>query len=96
MNGYEMMAESYRRLVNKGLISTEDAEKKIRIYTFLASCDSEDLCILADSGAFNGILKNALTSAMNAANLNEESKENVHSQLRWILDEKSAKDFYNK
>ena len=32
MNGYEMMAESYRQLVKHGEIDKETADKEIRVY----------------------------------------------------------------
>ena len=55
MNGYEMMAESYRQLVKHGEIDKETADKEIRIYDFLATCDTEDICRMVDSSAFNDI-----------------------------------------
>lgn len=44
MNGYTMMADSYRKLMNDGTIDKDSAEKSIRIYEFLATCDKDDLC----------------------------------------------------
>lgn len=32
MNGYEMMADSYRQLVKRGEIDKETADKEIRVY----------------------------------------------------------------
>lgn len=57
MNGYEMMAESYRQLVKHGEIDKETADKEIRIYDFLATCDTEDICRMVDSSAFNDIIR---------------------------------------
>lgn len=42
MNGYTLMAESYKKLMNEGKIEKEVAEKEIRIYEFLATCDDDD------------------------------------------------------
>ena len=56
MNGYKMMAESYRQLVKRGEIDKETADKEIRVYDFLATCDSDDLCRMVDSSAFNDII----------------------------------------
>ena len=38
MNGFLIMAESYKKLMEQGKI-----EKEMRIYEFLATCDSDDL-----------------------------------------------------
>jgi hypothetical protein len=38
MNGFLVMAESYKKLMEQGKI-----EKEMRIYEFLATCDSDDL-----------------------------------------------------
>ena len=57
MNGYEIMAASYRQMVKQGRIDKETADKEIRIYDFLATCDTEDICRMGDSSAFNDIIK---------------------------------------
>ena len=35
MNGYTLMAESYRKIMNEGKIDKEITEKEIRIFEFL-------------------------------------------------------------
>lgn len=45
MNGFLVMAESYKKLMEQGKIEKEVAEKEMRIYEFLATCDSDDLHI---------------------------------------------------
>ena len=57
MNGFKLMADSYKKLMNEGKIDTRTAEKNIRVYEFLATCDQEDFCIMLDSSAFNDILR---------------------------------------
>lgn len=44
MNGYETMSENYKILMQRGEIEKEAAEKAIRVYDFLAGCDTDDLC----------------------------------------------------
>lgn len=92
MNGYTMMADSYRELMNDGKIDKESAEKSIRIYEFLATCDKDDLCQMVDSSAFNDIIRAFLKMAVVNAELEEEQQDKVLNQLRWIFDEKSAKE----
>lgn len=92
MNGYKIMAECYKKLMNKGKIDKEKAEKEIRIYEFLATCDKDDLCRMADSSAFNDIIIAFLKMAVENADIDEKSQEKIKNQLRWIFDEKSAKE----
>lgn len=42
MNGYTVMADSYRKLMNEGKIDAETAEAEIRIFEFLATCNADD------------------------------------------------------
>ena len=92
MNGFTMMADSYKKLMNDGKIEKDVAEKEIRIYEFLATCSQDDFCRMVDSSAFNDIIRAFLKMAVDHADIDEKSKEKVISQLRWIFDEKSAKE----
>lgn len=49
MDGYETMSESYKILMQRGEIEKEAAEKAIRVYDFLAGCDTDDLCEMSDA-----------------------------------------------
>jgi hypothetical protein len=92
MNGYEMMTESYRQLVKHGEIDKETADKEIRIYDFLATCDTEDICRMVDSSAFNDIIRAFVEMAVKNADIDEDSRNKVVGQLRWLFDEKMAKE----
>lgn len=91
MNGYEMMADSYRQLVKQGKIDKETADGEIRVYDFLATCDSDDLCRMVDSSAFNDIIRAYVEMAVKNADIDEDSRNKVVGQLRWLFDEKTAK-----
>lgn len=96
MNGYKLMAENYKKLANEGKIERETAEKAIRIYEFLATCDKEDFCIMVDSSAFNDIIKSYLEMAVVNADIGEEAEQKVLSQVRWIFDEYTAEEVLKK
>lgn len=91
MNGYEMMADSYRQLVKQGKIDKETADREIRVYDFLATCDSDDLCRMMDSSAFNDIIRAYLKMAVQSADIDEDSRNKVVGQLHWLFDEKTTK-----
>lgn len=95
MNGYTMMAESYRRLSEQGKLDKKTAERNIRIYDFLATCDTDDFCRMVDSSAFNDIIRAFLKLAVENAGIDEKSQDKVIDQLHWIFDEKSAKEVLN-
>lgn len=92
MNGFAMMSDSYKKLLEQGKIAKEIADKEIRIFDFLATCDVDDFCRMIDSSAFNDIIRAFVKMAVLNADIGEENQEKVTNQLRWIFDEKSAKE----
>ena len=85
MNGYEMMADSYRQLMKQGRIEKETADKEIRIYDFLATCDTEDICRMVDSSAFNDIIKAFVETAVKNADIDEDAGKKVAVQVAIII-----------
>lgn len=75
-----------------GEIDKETADKEIRIYDFLATCDTEDICRMVDSSAFNDIIRAFVEMAVKNADIDEDSQNKVVGQLRWLFDEKMAKE----
>ena len=96
MNGFKMMAESYRKLVEQGKFTEEQAKRNIEIYEFLATCDTDDFCTMIDSSAFNDIIRGFVKLAVKKADLDQKSQEKVIDQLRWLFDEKTAKEILDQ
>lgn len=92
MNGFKMLSDSYKTLLEQGKIDKETAEKEMRVLDFLSTCDTDDFCRLVDSSAFNDIIRGYVKLAVENADIDEESQQKVINQLRWIFDEKTAKE----
>lgn len=71
MNGFKLLSDSYKKLMNDGKISEEEARAEIRILDFLATCDSDDFCRLVDSGALNDIIKAYAEIAIEKGKVND-------------------------
>ena len=92
MNGFVLMADSYRKAAGAGKIDKEQAEKQARIYDFLGTCDTDDFYILFDSSAFNDITKDYVRLALNKAGVDDETRSDVMNELRFLFSEKRAKE----
>ncbi len=94
MNGFQVMADSYRKAAEEGKIDKEQADKDIRIFDFLASCDEDDFCKLFDSSAFNEIAKSYLRIAVkeltDEGTIDEEQAQAVRNRYSVLFSEKQA------
>ena len=84
MNGYETMSENYKILMQRGEIEKEAAEKAIRVYDFLAGCDTDS--------AFNDLIRAFLVRAVTSAGLDDDTIDQIMQQLRYIFDGQTAKE----
>lgn len=82
MSGYRLMIESYKSLVGRGVFTQEEADKKIRLYEFLESCDDEDIKELFDTSAFNEIAKGYLRKALDVCISDGAIDEGQASRIR--------------
>ena len=94
MNGFELMSESYRKAAEQGEITRATADKKCRIYDFLATCDQEDICSMFDSSAFNEITRSymrlAVKELVEEGTIDEEQGIAVRNRFSLLFDEKTA------
>ena len=96
MNGFQIMADSYRKASAEGKIDKEQADKEIRIFDFLASCDEEDFCKLFDSSAFNEIAKSylrlAISELISEDTIDEDQGMAVRNRFSLLCHEKKASE----
>lgn len=99
MNGFRLMADSYRKTAEQGTIKQADAEKKCKALDFLATCDQDDFYNLFDSSAFNDIAKDYLRLAVNEliseGEIDEEHGRAIRNRFSLLFSEKSAKEVSN-
>lgn len=96
MNGFSIMADSYKLLVKQGKMTEEQARRSIEIYEFLATCKQDDFCKMVDSSAFNDIIRAFLKKAIKGAELDEMSEDKVMNELHYLFDDLSCKEVLNK
>ena len=96
INGFSILADSYKRMIEEDAYATEQEQetirKQIRIYEFLATCDTDDFCTLVDSSAFNSIIKAYLHMALVNSNVDDNTQHQVMLELNRTLDEVQAID----
>jgi hypothetical protein len=92
MNGLEMLAESYRHLVERGELTEEEVKPDLKVLDFIATCTQDELYRMVDTSAFNDIIKSFCRTALKNAKVTEEVEDTVMNELRWLFDEKKAKE----
>ena len=95
MNGFEIMANSYRTAAGKGDIDPNEAERKARIYDLLSSLDTDDIYTMVDSSAFNDVIRAYCRLALKQAGVDDDTRDSVMSEFRFIFSEKTAKEVCN-
>lgn len=96
MNGYSLMADSYRTAAAQGKIDKDTAEKKARLFDFLAGCDQEDIYNLFDSTAFNEIAKDYMRRTVKElteeGTIDQEQGQAVRNRFALLFDELTAEE----
>lgn len=96
MNGYKLLADSYRKAAEEKKITQEQADKECKVLDFLATCDEIDICNLFNSSAFNEITKSYLRIAVKElteeGTIDEDQAKAVRNRFSLLFDEKQAQD----
>lgn len=93
MNGFKLMAESYRKAAG---IDQGEAERIARLYDFLGDCSQDDIYTLFDSTAFNEIAKDYMRKAVSRlvdnGTLDEEQGQAVRNEYAYMFSIMTAKE----
>ena len=96
MNGFKLLADTYRKAAEDGKINKDQAEKECRVYDFLANCDEDDINTLFDSAAFNDIAKSYLRKAVKELVqediIGDEQEKAVRNRFNLLLSELKSCD----
>lgn len=96
MNGYEMLAQSYEKLLEKqpemDPTEKENINRTVKSLRLIADKTEEDIDEIFGTGAFNDICKGYFRKAMVNCKLDEETVAAVMDEFKWLLDTMSAQD----
>lgn len=100
MNGYKMLADSYRKFLNDATADQDDIKIRIKALDFLAKCDKATIYALFDSSAFNDIVKGYVSMiADNEKELTGEQRSHIKGRIEGLFDSVSSKQaeayYYN-
>lgn len=101
MIGYQMMADSYRKLIEQKRDTFTESEikefeREIDTYDYLAKKPEDEKYILFDTGLFNDITRAYCKKAMENTKIPAEQVSEVLSELRFLFDTKNAKEITNE
>ena len=92
MNGYEIMAESYRDYLKEhpGTPEAEAVQDKIKAYSYLAGASDRERLELFNSSAFNNVCKGYFLKAMDNRGIDQETRRNLLKEISVLFDEMTA------
>lgn len=98
LNGYKLMADSYRQLLEKDpTADKEDAQRKIKVNDFLSTCNEQEIHEIFNSTAFNTIVKGYILKTCDQLKISTKTKQNIMNEFRYQLDTtraNEAADYY--
>lgn len=98
MNGYQMHADSYKKLLENTETAQEvqeDIKKKIKAFEIMANTDRQTQCELFNSGAFNDVCKGYLLSALDRCGIDHDTAQKIMSTVNFEeFDAAEAEAYY--
>ena len=101
MNGYELQAEAYKKVLENVTDQSEreNLEKKIKVFDFLANCSDDERLFIFDSSAFNSVVKGYIEKACDNLKLKKETASKIKTEVNNLFSEMTAKealDYYQR
>lgn len=94
MNGYQMTADAYKKLLEKEPAENTETIARmkctINALEYLAGADDQTIYELFDSSAFNDIVKGYVKLALANTGTDEEQAKAIMQELRFLFDTKGA------
>lgn len=94
MNGYQLLADNYRKLLNNSANTAQDAQeaikRKIKALDIMANLDRQTQFELFNSGGFNGVCRGFLLMAMDNAGADHDTASRILSALDGLFETTGA------
>ena len=77
MNGYELTANSYRKLLENETDheAIKDLQSKLKVYSFLSDISQSERLEIFNSGAFNDVCKGYMLAALDRIGVDPETRK---------------------
>ena len=97
MNGYTLLAESYKKLLlsDKGQTDKADLQRKIDALEALADADDGKIYALFDTSAFNDIVKGYAKKALDNLGTEKEERQKIINEIAFLFDTFKAEEAEN-
>lgn len=90
MNGYELHANAYRKILREDDSLSEEVkasiEREIKILDIMANLSEQERMMLFDTGAYNDIVKEYCRKAMEMHNMSYEDIQAVLGNIKYLFD----------
>lgn len=95
MNGYKLLADSYRAYLDENEASpiiSKDMQSRIKALDFLGECTQRDINNLFNTGAFNDIVKGYVTKAAEKNATTRKAAAQILEALGILFEEMGAQE----
>lgn len=102
MNGFEMMANTYRDLLEQHPNVSQNAKAfitcKIKALDIMANCSDNERLALFDTSAFNDVVIGYVKLALDNSGIEDEQRKAIVNEVSYLFDvttANEAEEYYN-